>query len=452
MRVMFKNKNNRILVLSPTRLIVSSFVVIILAGTILLNLPIASNDGKSIGFFNALFTATSASCVTGLVIADTLTQWSLFGQLVILSLVQIGGLGLATLATFFSVILGRKVALREMILAKESINYFTFEGVARIIKNVVIVTFAIELIGALLLSISFVPRFGTRGFYVAVFHAISAFCNAGFDIMGGYKSLTEYSSDPIVLYTVAGLVIIGGLGFMVWKDLYEFRKNKSLYLHTKVVLVLSLSLIIFGAAFFLFFEHNNPATMGGLTPLEKISSAIFHSVSTRTAGYNSLSLDDMKEISKVATIIFMFIGASPGSTGGGVKVTTFGVILMAIISQIKGSSETIFFKRRVPYYIVNKALSIIGLSVMLVVTVTTILLAIEGNRFINILYEVTSAFGTVGLSTGITPTLHSVSKALLILTMFLGRVGPLTFAIALTLRANKKNPNIVYPEGKIVVG
>ncbi|WP_242987477.1 TrkH family potassium uptake protein [Anaerobacterium chartisolvens] len=449
---MFKNKNNRILVLSPTRLIVSSFVVIILAGTILLNLPIASNDGKSIGFFNALFTATSASCVTGLVIADTLTQWSLFGQLVILSLVQIGGLGLATLATFFSVILGRKVALREMILAKESINYFTFEGVARIIKNVVIVTFAIELIGALLLSISFVPRFGTRGFYVAVFHAISAFCNAGFDIMGGYKSLTEYSSDPIVLYTVAGLVIIGGLGFMVWKDLYEFRKNKSLYLHTKVVLVLSLSLIIFGAAFFLFFEHNNPATMGGLTPLEKISSAIFHSVSTRTAGYNSLSLDDMKEISKVATIIFMFIGASPGSTGGGVKVTTFGVILMAIISQIKGSSETIFFKRRVPYYIVNKALSIIGLSVMLVVTVTTILLAIEGNRFINILYEVTSAFGTVGLSTGITPTLHSVSKALLILTMFLGRVGPLTFAIALTLRANKKNPNIVYPEGKIVVG
>ncbi len=452
MRVMFKNKNNKMLTLSPTRLIVSSFVLLILAGTMLLNLPIASNDGKSIGFFNALFTATSASCVTGLIIVDTLTHWSLFGQLVILSLVQIGGLGLATLATFFSVIMGRKVALREMIVAKESINYFTFEGVAKLIKNVVIITFSIELIGALLLSISFVPRFGARGFYLAAFNAISAFCNAGVDIMGGGKSLTEYNNDPFVLYIITCLIIIGGLGFMVWKDLYEYRKNKSLYLHTKVVLVLSLSLIIFGTALFLFFEHNNPETMGNLTPSEKINSAVFHSVSTRTAGYHSLPVNDMKEISKVATIILMFIGAAPGSTGGGIKVTTFGVVLMAIISQIKGSPETIFFKRRVPHYIVGKALAIIGLSIMLVVTVTTILLAIEDKPFITILYEVTSAFSTVGLSTGIIPDLHNASKALLILTMFLGRVGPLTFAIALTLRANKKRPNIVYPEGKIVVG
>jgi trk system potassium uptake protein TrkH len=313
------------------------------------------------------------------------------------------------------------------------------------------------LAGTIILSVSFVPKFGLKGVYLGVFHSVSAFCNAGFDLMGimgkgDFVSLTSYNNDPIVIYTIAFLIIIGGLGFMVWKDLYEFRKNKYLLLHTKVVLMMTVCLIVFGTIFFFAFEFNNPATMGKLNLFGKINSAFFQSVTPRTAGYNSLPLNDMREISKVVTIILMFIGAAPGSTAGGIKITTFGVILIAIISQVMGSEDAVFFKKKVAQSTISKALAIIGLSGMLVITVTTIILAIENKPFLNVIYEVTSAFGTVGLSTGITPSLHSVSKILLILTMFLGRVGPLTFVIALTLRSNKRNANIIYPEGKIVVG
>lgn len=463
LKVTFKIKNDKMLNIAPTKIIVLSFFILILIGALLLNLPVASNDNKSIGFLNALFTATSATCVTGLVVADTLTQWSLFGQIVIIILIQAGGLGIITLATFFSVLLGRKIRLRGMLLAQESINHFSFEGVLRLVKKVVLVTFCIELIGALILSISFVPKFGPRGFFIGIFTAISAFCNAGFDIMGDFKSLTEYNGDPIVLYTVACLIIIGGLGFLVWKDLYEFKRNKSLLLHTKVVLVITACLLFGGAVIFFIFEYTNPATMGNLNLFEKVNSAIFHSVVTRTAGFNSLPTNEMREISKVATIVLMFIGAAPGSTAGGIKVTTFGVIILAIIAQIRGYDDTIIFKRRVPHYVTNKSLAITGLSALLVLTVTAVLLVAEGantkiismlhdGMFINMLYEATSAFGTVGLSTGITYLLGSVSKVFLIITMFLGRVGPVSFAIALTLKSNRTNTDIVYPEGKIVVG
>lgn len=447
-----RSKNNKLLNVAPTRIIVSSFAILILVGALLLNLPIASRSGQSIGFLNALFTATSAGCVTGLIVADTLTQWTLFGQIVIITLIQVGGLGIVTLATFFSILLGRKVGLKGMLLAQESINHFSYEGVLRLVRKVVLVTLGIELIGAALLSISFVPKFGLRGFYVGLFHSISAFCNAGFDIIGGFKSLTEYNNDPIVIYTIALLIIIGGLGFMVWKDLLEYRKNKSLLLHTKVVLIVTACLIFFGAVFFFAFEYNNAATMGKLTFFEKVNAAFFHSVVCRTAGFNSLPTDDMREISKLATVILMFIGAAPGSTGGGIKVTTFGVLIMAMICQIKGSEDTTIFKRKVSQLVVNKSLTITGISLMLVIVVTTIILAVENSTLINVLYEATSAFGTVGISTGITSGLKSVSKIALILTMFLGRVGPVSFAIALTLRAQKKSTDVIYPEGKIVVG
>lgn len=436
--------------MSPTRMVVLSFAVLIFVGTVLLTLPIASNDGNSIGFINALFTSTSASCVTGLVIADTLTQWTLFGQITILLLIQCGGLGIITLTTFFSILLGRKVGLRTMLLAQESINYFSFEGILNLIKRIVVITFSIELIGAMLLSTQFVPQFGLRGLYMGIFHAISAFCNAGFDIIGGYKSLTEYNDSPIVIYTIAGLVITGGLGFVVWEDLRQYIKRKTLLFHTKVVLIITLFLIVCGSMFFFAFEYSN--TMTNFTFFERINASFFHSVTTRTAGFNSLPLNDMKEISKVFTVILMFIGAAPGSTGGGVKVTTFGVIIVAIICQIKDNRDTIFLKRRVPQSLVNKAMAIVGLSGALVIIVTAYVLAIEGGAFINTLYEATSAFGTVGLSTGITPALHPASKLALILTMFLGRVGPLSFAIALALKANKRKVDAIYPEGKIIVG
>lgn len=456
-KITLKSSNNKTFKMAPTKLIVLSFALLILLGAALLSLPFASRSGHSIGFLKALFTATSATCVTGLVVVDTYNHWTTFGQIVILILIQCGGLGLATLATFFSVLLGKKVGLKGMLLAQESINHFSFEGILKLIKRVVIVTFSIELIGTILLSIRFVPIFGVKGIYFGLFHSISAFCNAGIDLMGvlgkgDYSSLTQFNNDPLVLYTIAGLIVIGGLGFLVWKDIYDYPKIRSLYLHTKVVLVISALLIVFGSFLFFAFEHNNPLTMGNLNFAGKINSSIFQSITPRTAGFNSLPLNDMKEVSKVATIVLMFIGAAPGSTGGGIKVTTFGVILFAIVSQINGSNETVIFKRRVSQQTVNKSLSIIGLAALLVVTVTTIILLFENIPLLNVLYEATSAFGTVGLSTGITPTLKPISHILLIITMYLGRVGPLSFALALSLRANKKKPDIVYPEGKIMVG
>jgi trk system potassium uptake protein TrkH len=437
---------------SPTRIIVSSFALIIFTGACLLTLPVASNDGNSIGFLDAFFTATSATCVTGLVIADTLTQWSLFGQLVILLLIQVGGLGIVTLATFFSVLLGRKISMKGKILAQESISDYSFADVIRMIKSVIRITVGVELVGAALLSISFVPKFGVKGLYLAVFHAVSAFCNAGFDLIGGYRSLTQFNGDPLVIYTIALLIITGGLGFIVWKDLADFRETKTLYLHTKLVLIISAFLIVSGAIFFFVSEHSNPATMGSLNFFEKINAAIFHSVTCRTAGYNSLPLNEMSEMSKVMTILLMFIGAAPGSTGGGIKVTTFGILLMAIFSNIKGDEETVVLKRRVPQVVVNKALSIAGLSMLLIFIMTIFVVSVENLPFINVLYEVTSAFGTVGLSTGITPDLQNLSKLILIFTMFLGRVGPLSFAVAIAMRENRKLQNAVYPEGKIMVG
>lgn len=438
--------------ISPTRIIVSSFALIIFIGAVLLNLPMASNDGISIGFINAMFTATSATCVTGLIIADTLTQWTLFGQLVILFLIQVGGLGIVTLATFFSVLLGRKISMKGKILAQESISDYSFNEVVGMIKNIVIITLAIELAGAILLSISFVPRFGPRGFYMSVFHSISSFCNAGFDLIGGYRSLTQFNGDPIVIYTTGILIIIGGLGFIVWKDLYEYRQSRRLYLHTKIVLLMSFFLIAAGGVFFFVLEYSNPETMGTLPFVEKINASVFHSITCRTAGYNSVPINEMTEVSKVGSILLMFIGAAPGSTGGGIKVTTFGIIVMAITSNIRGENETIILKRKVSQEIVNKALSIASLALVIIFTMTIIIIGVEKIDFISVLYEVTSAFGTVGLSTGITPGLHSISKILLIFTMFLGRVGPLTFAIAIAMNANKKKNHSVYPEGKIMVG
>ena len=438
--------------LSPTRIIVSSFALIILIGSILLNLPFASNDGMSIGLINAVFTATSATCVTGLVIADTLTQWTLFGQIVILVLIQVGGLGLITLATFFSILLGRKISMKGKIIAQESISNYSFTQITGMMKRIVLITFAVELLGAIFLSFRFIPRFGIRGIYMSIFHSISSFCNAGFDLMGDYRSLTEFNGDPVVIYTTAILIIIGGLGFIVWQDLYDYHNLHRLYLHTKIVLIMSFSLIVFGAVFFIIQEYGNPETMGSLTFFEKINAAVFQSVTCRTAGFNTLPINELSEVSKITSILLMFIGAAPGSTGGGIKVTTFGIIMIAIASNIKGNNDTIILRRKVSQEVINKAISIASLSIVLIFMMTIIIIDVEKIDFVNVLYEVTSAFGTVGLSTGITPSLHNISKLLLVVTMFLGRVGPLTFAIAVAMKENKTSRNSVYPEGKIMVG
>ncbi|MEN8905005.1 MAG: TrkH family potassium uptake protein [Clostridiales bacterium] len=439
--------------IAPSRIIVFSFAIVIFLGSILLSLPISSKSGESLGFFNSIFTSTSATCVTGLTLYDTYENYTFFGQIIILILIQMGGLGIVTLATFFSIIIGKKVGLKGMILAKESVNNFNFPDVLSLIKKIVIVTISIELFGALLLSLKLVPIFGVKGFYYGLFHSVSAFCNAGFDIMGpvDQSSLSNYFNDSLVLLTISSLTIIGGLGFVVWRDFYEFKKRKNVYLHTKIVLVISIILIIIGTIFILNFEFYNSKTIGSMNTGNKILNAYFMSISSRTAGFSTFNIHDLSEISKVFMVVLMFIGASSGSTGGGVKTSTFGIMIFAIISQIKGSESTIIFKRKIPYSIVTKALTISGLSMILIISITTLILVIEPNPFIDVLFLTTSAFGTVGLSPLPLNELGLFSKTLIIVTMFLGRVGPMTFGIALSLKSYKRK-SAVYPEGKVLVG
>ncbi len=446
-----------ILHLRPTTVIVLSFFLLIMAGTLLLLLPASTRSGQSATFVEALFTATSAACVTGLVVVDTWQYWSLFGQIVILSLIQVGAFGIITFTTFFSSLLGRKMRLRSMILAQESINTFTLEGVMKLVKRVVLITLLIEAAGALLLSSRFVPQYGLKGFYLGVFHSISSFCDAGFDLMsisggGQFLSLTQYNDDPVVLYTVSLLIIIGSLGFIVWKDLFDYRKTKALMLHSKLVLSMSAFLILSGSLLFFLFESGNRSSMGGMDLAGRINASIFQAITTRTAGYNSIDLNGITDISKLLSILLMFIGAAPGSTAGGIKVTTFGILVFAVISQIKGSDEIIIFRRRVAYTTVSKALAIFGLSAALIFIVSAVIHLIENQQILDILFEVTSAFGTVGQTTGLTPDLHLSSKLLLVLMMFLGRVGPVTFALALTIRSHKNTSDLVYPEGRVIVG
>lgn len=450
----FNVKNKRLFQLDPTKIILLSFIVVIFFGTLLLTLPVASNiNADKISFLTALFTATSATCVTGLVLVDTATQWSLFGQVIILILTQIGALGFVTLATFFSILLGKKVGLKTRILAQQSLNDFNLEGVLTLIRNVIFVTFSIELVGAIILAIRFVPKFGVKGLYISLFHSISSFCNTGIDILGDFQSLTNYNNDPIILFTTSLLVILGGLGFVVWKNLWEYPKDKKLSLHTKVVLLFVIFLIAFGTIFFFFSEFNNPYTLGKLSMGEKISAAFFQSVTTRSSGFNSIDIGNMQEITKAMSIILMFIGAAPGSTGGGVKITTFGVILVAVISQIRGSRHAIVFKRRISHLTITKSLAIVSLSAIIIVALTTVLMFLEDIPFLDMLFESTSVVSTVGLTTIDTSILSNISRVFVIIGMLVGRIGPLSFAIALTIQNNQKiNQDIVYPEGKIIVG
>ncbi len=457
MSVNTKKKIN-LLSIAPAKLIVLSFLALILVGSLLLTLPISSRSGNWTPYVDALFTATSASCITGLVIYDTFKYWSLFGQLVILALIQVGALGIVTLATYFSILLGKRVGLKGMILAQESINLFRFDEALKLIKKIVSATLIIELTGAILLSINFVPKYGSIGLYLGIFHSISAFSNSGFDIMssvenGNFVSMTTMNDNPLVLYTISSLLVIGGLGFTVWRDLYEYRKNKRLLFHTKLVLVISATLLIIGALFTFSNEFSNPKTLGVLSLPEKINASIFHSAAARTAGFYSLPVSEMHEITKVFSIFLMFIGAAPGSTGGGIKVTTIGVLFFAIIAQVRGSQEVILFKKKVHQNIINKALAITGLSAIIIGTIVTIMLAIEPDfKFMDVLFEATSAFGTAGLSLDLTPMLSTGSKILILIAMFLGRVGPLSFAVALTIKATHRSSDIVYPEAKIIVG
>jgi len=341
-------QTDRMINLNPAQVLALGFSGVILLGALLLDLPVASKSFESVGFINALFTATSAVCVTGLVVVDTATHWTLFGQLIILVLIQIGGLGFMTMATMFALVVGKKISLKSRLVMQEALSHQNISGVVRVTRNVLVMTFSIEALGAVILSTKFVPEFGMgHGIFLSIFHSVSAFCNAGFDLMGNFVSLTAYVKDPVINFTIMGLIVTGGLGFTVLSDLALKRNFKTLNLNTKLAVTVTAALIAFGTLFFFIVEYNNPDTIGNLSMLEKWMASMFQSVTPRTAGFNTLPINKLTMSSLLMTIVLMFIGGCPASTAGGIKTTTFGLILFNIGSVISGYEETVMFKRRV---------------------------------------------------------------------------------------------------------
>ncbi|TWG29222.1 trk system potassium uptake protein TrkH [Geobacillus sp. C56-T2] len=440
------------IVLDPPKILVLGFALIILAGALLLTLPMATVNGKGLPFLDALFTATSATCVTGLVVVDTGTTFTLFGQLVILALIQVGGLGFMTFATLFAFLLGKRISLKERLLLQEALNQLTIEGIVRLVKRIFIFTIVIEGVGGVLLSLRFALDMPVgRAIYFGFFHAISNFNNAGFDLMGEFRSLTGYVDDPVVSLVVPLLIILGGIGFIVMNEVYEYRQTRRLSLHTKVVVATTGWLLLASMALILVLEWNNPKTMGPLSLSGKLLSAFYQAVTPRTAGSNTLNIPDLTQPTLFLIIFLMFVGASPGSTGGGIKTTTFTTLLGAVWSQIRGKEDVVLFRNRVIYDTVYKSLTVTMSGLFIVMLVTMVLTVTEnGKDFLMILFEATSAFGTVGLSMGLTPELSPLGKMVIILTMFAGRVGPLTIAYAVTLR--RQPDPFRYPKGRMMIG
>lgn len=435
--------------LNPPRVLTLGFGSLILIGTILLNLPIATKSGESIGFINALFTSASAVCVTGLVVVNTAEFWSLFGKTVILILIQIGGLGVMTMATAGALIIGKRITLKERLIIKEQLNQQSMSGLVKLTRYVLLSTFAIEGIGAILLAPRFIPKYGPiKGIWFSIFHSISAFCNAGFDITG--NSMVGFAGDIPVNIVISMLVILGGIGFSVFIDITKNRRFKKFNLHTKVVLTITAILLVIGMIAFLIVEFNNPNTIGNMSNKDKLVSSFFQSVVPRTAGFNSVDMGSILDTTTFFMIILMFIGGSPGSTAGGIKTTTIGTLILTTISIIRGNRDVVIYKKRINEDIINRALAIVTVSMVLIIVVASILTITEDFKFLDVLFETTSAFATVGLSRGITPELSSMGKLIITLTMYAGRVGPLTMAFAFAQKNKIKKYR--YAEGNIIVG
>lgn len=449
-RFLMRNIHNH---LTQTQFIAYGFFCIILTGTILLMLPISSRSGQSAGFLNALFTATSASCVTGLVIADTWTQWTLFGQLVIITMIQIGGLGFITIGIFVAVILRRKIGLKERGLMQESVNTLQIGGMVKLAKKIIIGTCIFEGAGALLLAIRFIPEYGLiRGTFYGVFHSISAFCNAGFDLLGEtapYSSFVRYYNDWLVNLVLMSLIIIGGIGFIVWDDLSRHKLHFRKYLlHTKVVLIVTFVLIFGSAALFYLFEREN--LLVGMDRSGKILTSLFSAVTARTAGFNTTDTGALTDGSKLLTIILMFIGGSPGSTAGGIKTTTIAIMLLYARSTIKRTYGVNVFDRRLEDDAIKRACVVFTINLFLALTAALAIMAVQKIAMTDVLFETFSAIGTVGMTTGITRDLLPVSRVIIIILMYCGRIGSLSFALAFVQR--KKVAHVQQPVERITIG
>lgn len=441
--------------MQPARTLCLGFLIIILVGTLLLWLPFSTKGEGGTPFFDCLFTATSASCVTGLIVADTYANWSLFGQIVIALLIQVGGLGFVTIITFFNVAAGKKLGYRTLANASDGLTENTLQG-RKIFISIMKYSMIIEGIGAVLLSIAFVPQHGAYGIWMGIFTSITAFCNAGFDLCGinePFSSLTGCSGNPLVLITVALLIIIGGLGFIVWENLLNYKKIKRLSLHTKAVLLTSGVLILAGTLFYLLAEWKNPATLGSMSFGEKLLNAFFSSVTARTAGYNSIPNEGMTEFSQLGTCVLMFIGASPASTGGGIKTTTILVLIMTVVSYIRNKNDVEILGHKIGKIAVYRTLTVTMLSFAAVILCFTVLYFTVPQEIsgISCLFEAISAFSTTGLSVGITSIAGTAGRILLIITMYIGRVGPVSLVLSMLMNVSKRK-NLVVPDGQIIVG
>lgn len=418
--------------LTNTQIIVLSFFMVIITGAVLLTLPISSKSGEWTGFFPSLFTATSATCVTGLSVYDTYTHWSLFGQIVILLLIQIGGLGFMSIITMFSVFMKRRISLHERRLLMQSAGNVRLGGMVKLLKKIFIGTFTFEALGAIVLAFRLCPDMGFgKGLFSAVFHSVSAFCNAGFDLMGYFvegSSLSHYSDDWLVNLTVIMLIVVGGLGFLVWEDVVRNRfRFKKYSLHSKIVLSMTGALLVTGFIGFFIFEYNE--AFRGLSLPDKILASMFQSVTPRTAGFFTVDLNNLSDSGNVLTIVLMLIGGSPGSTAGGMKTTTIAVVVLGALASARKSKTTEIYKRRLDEGILHQACSILVIYILVVLMSTMIISHLESVPLDDIVFEVTSAIGTVGLSKGITASLSSVSQAILIVLMFAGRVGGLSLLL-----------------------
>jgi len=438
---------------SPPRTLLLGFVFIILLGAQLLKLPAASADGHSIKYIDALFTSTSATCVTGLVVYDTGAQFSAFGHWVIAALVQIGGIGFMTMATLFALILRRRISLKERLILQESLNQGSIEGLVRLVRKVIFFALAIEVVGAALYTARFLFDMSLgKALYHGVFHSISVFNNAGFDLSGNFGSFSRYSTDPYMNVVSMILIILGGFGFIVLSDLFDLRNKlkRRLSLHTKVVLTVSGILVVVGALIIFIFEFTNPHSIGDSSFGAKSLVSLFQSVTTRSGGVTTVDIADFRQATQFFIIILMFIGASPGSTGGGIKTTTFAVLVGAVFAMIRGKEDVVLFRLRLAQERVYKAVTVTLFCIGIVMLGTMILCTTEDAAFLKILFEATSAFGTVGLSMGLTGQLTLAGKLTIIMLMFIGRLGPLTLTYALAPKLEKARYR--HAEGKIIIG
>ena len=446
-------------ILSTTQIILLSFFVVIFIGSILLCLPISSKNGESVSYLDALFTSATSTCVTGLVTLPTYSTWSIFGQIVILVLIQSGGLGAVAFMSLFFIMVHKKLNLKDSQLIQEAFNLNSMSGLKMFIKKVFIWTFSIELIGAILYMIVFVPDFGINGIWISIFTSISAFCNAGLDIIGDV-SLCDYASNPLINSVTSLLIVFGGLGFVVWWDIVrvikEFRKKnigclRMLTLHSKIVLSATFSLIIFGALFILLFEYNNPLTLEKYNLFDKIQISLFQSITTRTAGFATLPQENLTNASVLICMLLMFIGGSPVGTAGGIKTITFVSLLAVAIALIRNKRDVVIFKRNLATEITRKAIAVTFMSFIIVFVSTVLLSLTMDNSITDILYETISATSTVGLSRNLTFSLNNIGKIIIIITMYLGRVGPISLAIA--FKSKKSEPDLVkYPTENISIG